>query len=231
MSILHSQRPVFKEETFMKNTTFALGLALLTLGSAAQAQNVYGGVGLPGVLTLGYAQPMGKSWGLRGEFAGGTSVSRDGVEEGVNYEGTIKSNRVGAFADWFPLNSGFRLVGGLTFNNTKAEFNATGTGTNTINDKPVNLAGETFNVRLKYPKATPYLGIGYGHQASKVKGLGFFADIGVTVGKFKTEVETTLVGQQGITQADVDAEVRDLRDAVNKLSVLPSLAAGLVYRF
>ncbi len=215
----------------MNKTVLALGVSLLALGSAAHADSAYVGVGLPGVLTLGYAKPMGPSWGVRGEFSGGTSISRNGVEEGLNVEGKIKANRVGAFADWFPFDSGFRLVGGVTLNSIKANLDATGTGTNTINDKPVDLTGETFNVRLKYPNVTPYLGLGWGHQSSTVKGLGFFADLGVTVGKFKSDVTTTIVGKQGITQADVDAQVQDLRDALNKLSVLPSVSVGVVYRF
>lgn len=218
----------------MKKTRLALAAttaALLSLGTAAQAQDAYAGVGLPGLLTLGYAQPMGKGWGLRGEFAGGTSLNRDGVEDGLTYKGSLKANRVGAFADWFPLDSGLRLVGGLTLNSIKADLNATGTGINTLNGKQVDLTNETFDVRLKYPRLTPYLGVGYGHQARTVKGLGFFADFGVTVGKFKTEVDTSIVGKQGITQADVDAQVQDLRDAVSKLSVLPSVSLGVVYRF
>jgi hypothetical protein len=220
----------------MKKYSFAIASAtatLLTLGAAtgACAQDAYVGVGLPGVLTLGYAQPMGKGWGLRGEIAGGTSVNRDGVEEGLTVEGSFKANRMGAFADWFPFNGGFRMVGGLTVNTIQLDLDAVGTGNNTINGKPVDLTGEFFNVRLKYPGVTPYLGIGYGHQSDTIKGLGFFADVGVSVGKFKTAVDTSIVGKQGITQADVDEQVRQLRDSVAKLSVLPSVSLGLVYRF
>lgn len=205
--------------------------ALAALSTSIQAQDVYGGVGLPGLVTIGYAHPMAANWGLRSEYAGGLSVSKDGVQEGVNVTGSLKANRVGAFADWFPFDGGFRLVGGLTVNDIKAEYNGTGNGGSTINGKQVNLTGETFNVTLKYPSTTPYLGIGYGHRSSTVKGLGFYADLGVMMGSFKTEVNTTLVGKQGVTQADVDAQTQKMRDSVNSLSVLPSFSIGAVYRF
>lgn len=212
--------------------------ALACLG--AQAQNIYGGVGAPGVLTLGYAMPMGKAsglsgdWGLRGEFAGGISVSRSVTEDGNTLSAKLSANRVGAFADWFPADSGFRLVGGLTFNDMKVSLNASATGDIEINGKTASLSGERFNITVKYPTTTPYLGIGWGHRASKDKGLGFYADLGVTVGAFKATVDTSLVGKSAdggattITQADVDAQIQDLRDALKKLSVVPSASVGLI---
>lgn len=211
--------------------------ALAALGGAAQAQDSYVGLGLPGLLTLGYASPMGSNWGLRGEFAGGLSASKDGITEGVNARGSVKANRVGVFADYFPFGGGFRLVGGLTANDIKGNFDAIGSGTSVINGKTVNMAGEFFSVELKYPSVTPYLGIGYGHQASTVKGLGFYADLGVMVGSFDTSVKTSLAnkktadGKSLITQSDIDAQTQKLRDSVSSLSVLPSVSLGLVYRY
>ena len=93
--------------------------ALAAVSGSAGAQDVYGGLGLPGLYTLGYAHPISASLGLRGEFAGGLSVTRDGNQDGVNYTGSVKANRVGVFADWYPLGGGFRLVGGLTANDIK----------------------------------------------------------------------------------------------------------------
>ena len=97
-------------------------LATLTLAAAsAQAQDVYLGLGAPGLVTLGYAAPMGAAralggeWGLRGEFAGGGSASMSVTEDGNTFSAKINNSRVGVFADWFPSkSSGFRLVGGLT---------------------------------------------------------------------------------------------------------------------
>jgi hypothetical protein len=205
--------------------------ALAALGGSVQAQDIYGGLGLPGLYTLGYAHPMGASWGLRGEYAGGLSWSGSGTDNGVSYDGSIKANRAGLFADWYPFNNGgFRLVGGITANDMKFDVNALGTGNATINNKTVNMAGHYFNMNLKYPTATPYLGIGYGHQMT-AKGLGFYADLGVTFGSFSADVSTDLVGVSGVTQADVDAQKQKMNDSLGGLKYLPSISAGLVYRY
>ncbi len=216
-----------------KQLAFLAALAALSTG--IQAQNVYGGMGLPGLVTIGYAHPMAADWGLRGEYAGGFSVSKEGVQDGVNATISIKANRVGAFADWFPFSGGFRLVGGLTANDIQFQMNAIGSGTATIGTKTVAMVNETFNVTVKYPTATPYIGIGYGHRASKVKGLGFYADLGVMIGSFTADVNTSLlnktIGSVTITQADIDAQKQTMRDSLGKLSVLPSVSIGVTYRF
>lgn len=211
-----------------------VNLAILaTLGSAAslaQAQDIYGGIGVPGIYTIGYAHAMGASWGLRGDYAGGLSWSGSGTDKGVSYDATIKASRAGVYADWFPFGGGFRLVGGLTANDMKVDINSVG-GSATINGKPVNMTGNYFNVHTKYPTATPYLGIGYGHQAGSAKGLGFYFDLGVMLGSFAADVDTNLVGQQGITQADVDKQKQDMNDSLAGLKLLPSVSLGLRYNF
>lgn len=208
--------------------------ALATLGAAtslAQAQDIYGGLGLPGLYTLGYAHSMGDKWGLRGEYSGGTSATTSGTDNGVSYNAAIKASRAGAYADWFPFGGGFRFVGGVTANDIKVDVNSVGTGTATINGKPVSMVGNYFNVQVKYPTATPYLGIGYGHHGNAGKGLGFYADLGVTFGTFTADVQTNLVGQAGITQADVDKQKQDMNDSLAGVKALPSVSLGLVYRY
>ena len=217
----------------MKNPLVLLltPVGLLAAGASAHAQDSYIGLGLPGLYSLGYAYPLNTSVGLRGELSGGLSVSKDGNQDGVNVTGNFKASRIGLFADWFPLGGAFRLVGGLTANDIRADLNGVGSGTATINGKPVSMAGETFNVRVKYPDTTAYLGLGYGHQKSDVKGFGFYADLGVTLGSFSVDTSTSLVGKGGITQADVDAQSNKIRDSLSGLSVLPSASLGLLYRY
>jgi hypothetical protein len=204
--------------------------ALAALGTGAQAQDIYGGLGLPGLYTLGYAHPMASSWGLRGEYATGLNSSTSGTDNGVSYNASFKSSRTGLFADWFPFNGGFRFVGGITANDMKFDVNALGTGTATINGKTVNMAGHYFNMNLKYPTATPYLGIGYGHQRS-TRGLGFYFDAGVTFGSFAADVSTDLVSSGAVSQADVDAQKQQMNDSLAGYKYMPSFSAGMVYRY
>jgi hypothetical protein len=205
--------------------------ALCTFSTTSHAQDSYVGLGLPGLLTLGYAYPLSSSVGLRGEYSGGLSVNRDGNQDGLNFTGNVRASRAGAFADWFPLGGAFRLVGGLTVNDIKADFNGVGSGTSTINGTTVSMTGETYNVRVKFPDTTAYLGIGYGHQQSGAKGLGFYADVGVMLGTFSADSTTSLVANGKVSQADVDAQNQKIRDSLGSLGVLPSASLGLLYRY
>ena len=200
------------------------------VAASAQAGDIYGGIGFPGI-SLGYAQSIAPNIGLRGEYTGGLNISRNGQRNGVDFNGNFKAQSVSALVDYFPMDSGFRLTGGLNFNTTKFTLNSTGVGTATINGKPVNLAGETFNLEVKQPGVTPYLGVGYGFKPDNKPGFGFYADVGVMIGKFNTTTSTSIVGKQGITQADVDAQTASVRDNVSKMSVLPKLSVGVSYRF
>jgi hypothetical protein len=209
----------------------ALAAVLAALCTGIHAQDSYLGIGLPGIYTLGYAYPMSTGWGLRADYAGGLNVSKDGNQDGVNVTGNFKASRFGAFADWYPFSGGFRLVGGLTVNDIKADFNGVGTGNSTINGKTVSMIGETYNVQVKFPNTTPYLGIGYGHQKSDNKGIGFYADLGVMVGTFTADTTTTLVTNGKVLQSDVDTQTQKIRDSLGGLSVLPSASLGLLYRY
>jgi len=207
----------------------AAALVAAVVSTPTHAAEAYTGLGFPGA-TFGVAGGLASNVTLRGEVAGGLSVSRDGQREGLTYRGDLKAGRAALFADWQPFSGRFHLTAGLTANDIKIDLNGYGTN-GTINGKPVNLTGETFNVQVKYARSTPYLGLGWGHQPAPGGGFGFFFDIGAQIGKFDTAVQTTIVGKYGVTQADVDAEVQKVRDTVDQLKVLPSATLGLTYRF
>lgn len=211
----------------------ALLTALVLAGASvsAQAGDLYLGLGFP-MYTVGYAHPVNDAFGLRGEYSSLGTVKRDRVEDGINYRVQFKHQVVGAYGDWRPTAGGFRVVGGITLNDTKANLVATSaTSTANINGKTVSLAGEKYTVDLVYPKVTPYVGVGYGFSPRNTPGFAFYVDAGVTIGKFKASTTTSLVGKQGITQADVDAETAQLRESTAKLSALPKVSVGVSYRF
>ena len=200
------------------------------LAMSAHAGEIYGGAGFPG-LTLGYSHGITSDVAVRADYTGGLHMSRSGEHEGVTFEGKLKTQSASALVDYFPTSTGFRITGGVNFNDTKINLTATG-GAATVNGKTVSLSGEYFNMSIKQPSVTPYLGVGYGSRPNaKQSGWGFYADAGVMFGKFRTSTSTSLVGRQGITQADVDAQTATVRDDVSKLSVLPRLTVGVTYRF
>ena len=220
----------------MKHPLFAL--AALTLASClattrAHAGEVYTGIGTHGVM-LGYAHALSPDFAVRGDFATLGSRERNERDEGVDYEGKLTYNRAGVFGDWFPFSSGFRFTGGITFNNMKLDLVAKGNGTPmTIGNRTfVSASDDRLNVKVEFPKTTPYLGLGYGHQPSS--GWGFVFDLGASIGKARvteTHSGTNLGNSAVVSQADIDAELAELRDGVGKVKAIPMLAIGFNYRF
>ena len=213
----------------MHPTRAAACAALILATGAAQAGEVYLGLGLPGVM-LGYAQPINDSLTVRGDFATLGSRSKRQTEEGIDYDGKVKLSRFGVFADWFVL-GGLRLTGGVTVNDFKLDLVANGNGQNiTIGGRSyTTTTGDRLAVGVKFPSTTPYLGIGYGHQLST--GLGFVFDIGASIGTAKLSTEVSGPNLSQVSQADIDAETAELRDGVARLRALPQISFGVAYRF
>lgn len=202
--------------------------------AAATAGEIYAGIGLPGVM-LGYAQPLNNSFTLRGDWATLGSRNKRVTEEGIPYDAKLAFNRLGVFGDWFFLGS-MRVTAGVTFNNLTADLRAQGDGTTLYqfgNAPPVALtSADRFDVTITYPKTTPYLGLGYGHQAST--GWGFTFDLGASYGKAKlgeTHSGPTLGNPALVTQADIDQELAQVREGVGKVRYIPQLSLGVNYRF
>jgi len=213
-----------------KQLIWAIASCAVTLG--AHAGEIYGGAGLPGVM-LGYAHTASERLVLRADLSTIGSVSRDRSESGIDYTGTAKLNRAGLFADWFPGSGGFRLTGGVTFNDMKIDLAGHGNGgTITIGGNSyVTSADDRFNARIKFPSATPYVGIGWGHHAAG-PGWGFVFDLGGSIGRAKVEGSVSGPNLSGnVSQADIDAELTQLRDGVGKVRFVPQVSIGASYRF
>lgn len=212
----------------MKHTLTAL--VALACAAGAQAQEVYTGIGTHGVM-LGYAHALSPDFTLRGDFGTLGSRTRNETDSGIDYEGKLTYNRLGLFGDWFAFGGGFRFTGGVTFNNMKLDLVAKGNG------QPITIGNTTYatdstdrlNVKIEFPKTTPYLGIGYGHQLSS--GWGFVFDLGASIGKARVS-EThsgTHLGQA--SQADIDAELAEIRNDAGKVKAIPLIGLGFNYRF
>jgi len=216
----------------MKHTpALLLAASLLSAAATASAGEVYAGIGLPGAM-LGYAQPVSPSVTVRADIATLGRYDERRTEDGVPYDATIKAHRAGLFADWFVSGGGFRLTGGVTFNDVKAELDARGDGTvwNIGGTSIVSSPGDRFNVTVEYPKVTPYVGIGYGHHAGD-RGWGFVFDLGASIGKPKVSETHGGPNVSQIPQSDIDAEMAEVRDNVGKVKVIPQVSIGVNYRF
>jgi len=201
---------------------------------AAHAGSAYAQVGIPGI-GIGYAQALNDVVTLRGDFSTLGSHTKNGSQEGINYEGKVKVSRWGLFADYFPLGNGFRVTGGATVNDMSVKLRS-----NVLAGTPLSIGNATvtadgterFNADIKFPKVTPYIGIGWGHM-DKEPGWGFVGDVGVSIGRAKVTIDTNVIQRSGgaITQADVDRETQELKDGVGKIRVLPQATLGVSYRY
>ena len=207
-----------------------LSTALVLSAGAAQAGEMYTKIGVPGVM-LGYAQPLGPLFGLRVDYATLGERNDRRSEDGINYDAKLKANRAALLADWFPFAGSFRLTGGITSNQYKLDLLATGAGGSlTIgNTTHTTTAADQFRVQVKFPSSTPYVGLGWGHNSGS--GLRFSLDLGAKIGRGTVSYALSGPLAQQATQADIDAELAELREGVGKIRAVPQLTLGLGYSF
>ncbi|HEY9065938.1 MAG TPA: hypothetical protein VIO33_13225, partial [Burkholderiaceae bacterium] len=91
---------------------------------------------------------------------------------------------------------------------------------------------DRIDVQVRFPRATPYVGIGWGRQAVGDAGWEFSFDLGASLGRF------TVAGQargpvlsSPMAQEDFQRELADIRDKADRYRLVPQLTIGLGYRF
>lgn len=201
------------------------------LALPAQAAEVYVPLGLPGI-GVGIAQPVGDVFALRADFVTLGQREKDKFEDGINYHGKYKLNRGAVLVDLFPLAGSFRFTVGATFNTYKIDLDASGAGgTLDIGDHVyTTTAADGLNVKIDFPRSTPYVGIGWGHGLAS--GWRFSADIGAAIGKAKLSATPRgALASQPTIQADIDKELAELRDGVGKVRAIPQLSIAVGYSF
>jgi hypothetical protein len=203
--------------------------ALLSAGSA-RAGELYVKGGFPGVY-LGWAQPLSSYFGLRLDTATLGTVNERRTEDGIAYDATIKGNRTALLADWFVFGGGFRFTGGITSSKYSLDLLATGAGGNITvgNTNYTTTASDRFSVKIKMPSSMPYVGLGWGHQSHS--GLRFSFDIGAKLGKASLSYALSGPWTTSVSQADIDAELAELREGVGRIRAVPQLTLGLGYSF
>jgi hypothetical protein len=159
----------------------------------------------------------------------------------VNYDFKLKLRTFDTLLDYFPMDSAFRLTGGIAYNDSSGH----GVGRPTANGI-YNLNGAVYtaanigmlNGDINFRKTAPYAGIGWGNGA-KQAGWGFSSDMGVLfVGKPKTSVTnsgctlaTTPSSSCDTLVRDLAAENANLADKTKSLRYFPVVRIGATYTF
>jgi hypothetical protein len=218
----------------------ALALATLALAAArpAAAAEAYVATGFPYAL-VGVAQPLNAQFALRADFGTIAHHAYSGSTSDNDFKGDLKYDRGALLGDWFVAGGGFRLSAGATFNQAKATMTASPhNGKISIGGTPYDAPSSLYYVTsdLSFPKAAPYLGLGWGHHDS-APGLTFNFDLGASIGTAKAtplKASPALASELALNQqgsADLAQENRDFQDTVHKFKALPQLTFGLGYRF
>jgi hypothetical protein len=213
-----------------------LVIGALVFGAAAQAQSLSaraGSNGLGAELSAGF----GSMFGMRANVLGG-SYDRDEVQSDIRYEGQLKLSNAALLLDLHPLSGTFRLSAGLVYNDNQLDATGRGDG-GTIVINGISYAAAdvgTLQAAVRWDKASPYVGFGWGTKPAGTAGLFLSADVGA----FYMKPTASLTGTCGASlptpvcdqlQADVRAEEREFRDEVNKYKLYPVLSVGVGYRF
>ncbi len=198
---------------------------------AAQAGEMYLQGGTQG-LGVGYAQSLNSWLGVHADLNGG-SLSHGFDAGSMHYDGRLHLFSGGLYLDAFPIaSSAFRVTGGVLVSNTHVNGTATSNDGNfVINGQTVSSPGSSATVKIRYPAAMPYLGIGFGHKPTATKGFNFTADLGVAYGRPRVSYNASpeLVAAAGAE--NVNAEMQSIQDKANKYRFYPIVQLGLTYRF
>lgn len=220
----------------------ALALASGTaIADNSPAHQAYLKGGLAGI-GAGYAYGISNAFTARADITTMGTYSRNSTSGDFAYQGKLKYDQASVYGDWFPFEGAFRVTGGLNLRDAKLEAKASPNmaGTVTIGDTTVSFDGnDSAYARIKMPSVAPYIGIGWGHNVvSGSKGFSFIADLGFSIGKPKVDfqVNPALMGKLdaatgGQGSAEINKQLKDIRDDADKIKVMPQLYIGVAYKF
>jgi hypothetical protein len=183
-----------------------------------------------------------------------TDVSTD-IDENIELEdadnsATVDANldlNFGATAllfDWYVFNGTFHVTAGLMKNDSKIDLSGQFVENN------IRLGGTDYDISQDFEDASisgtvsagedfePYLGIGVGRKAGDGGGLSLSLELGVMLMDPSVDLRGPTVSAanpNGISQADLDADVNEAESAANDdlsdLEMYPILSVGLNYAF
>jgi hypothetical protein len=224
-------------------TIAALACVLCFVSAAARAEVALaakaGTLGAGVELTLGLARQLNARLGLNGY-----SYSDRREASGIEYDGEAKLRTGTAWLDWHPGGGGFRLTGGLVYNDTAIEGSSLPPASGAYDiggvPVPVSLVG-TLDAEAEFDPVVPYAGLGWGNAVAAGKKLGLFVDLGVV---FQGKADVTLTpiipagspintvpGAREALDILLRREEQELEDDAADYDLYPVLAIGLSYRF
>ena len=167
--------------------------------------------------------------------AGGTyfSLNRTITQTDVEYNASLKLGSIKGLVDFFPGSRGaFHLSGGVLANLTKADIIGNCSSTMQLNGHSYTCAqAGTLSGSVKFPSASPYVGLGFGTPAAGSR-VHFVFDLGAAFGTPTLLLAASNSGSNAQLTADVNAQRDKTQKDINKyLKIFPVIESGLGIRF
>ncbi|QSV61665.1 MAG: hypothetical protein HEQ26_01725 [Dolichospermum sp. DL01] len=173
----------------------------------------------------------------------GLGISRDISLSDVDYKANLNLFNVSTLADYHPWkNGGFRLTGGLVFQDNNIE----GTGkpkngvTIRINNKDYNSKTvlTSLNAKVSFENSVaPYIGLGWGNAVKPGKRWGFSANLGAIFAGSPKVLLTPGFGPDATDaikaeiNTNIEAERKKQESDLNWLNIYPVFSLGISYQF
>lgn len=175
-------------------------------------------------------------FGIRALVNGGF-FSYDQEESGNRYYGKVPLGTGFLLADWHPYAGGFRLSGGLAYNNER--FARMARPGSTINTNSSALSPAEFGSldgHVRFTRASPYVGVGWGLAPHAGSRLYFSADVGVMYQRpsavWGSNCGAALRANAcSHLQSDFRADDGEFREAADDLRFYPVISVGFGLRF
>jgi hypothetical protein len=219
----------------MQAIRISIGSLLLTVcltAATASAQGLGSGVrfGTSGIGLALESYFVTESFGIRGVVDGG-SVPYDSNQSRGLYGDKFRFGTGVLLADWHPYASGFRLSGGLVYNERLSGVGQSGGGAFSMSRLAYSSVG-LLDGRMAASRATPYLGVGWGLTPRAGSRLYFSADLGVMYQR-PSAMLTAACGPALSTGActQLHNEEVEFREGADDLRLYPVISVGFGLRF
>lgn len=198
----------------------------------------------PEISTLGIGASVTKSVSPNVNARVGLNAFKYGTdfeEENIEYEADLNLFNVSTLVDYYPWKkSGFRLTGGLVFNN----INLSGEGKADDNQE-FEFDGTTYNTnqigsvdaKISLPnKVAPYLGIGWGNAVKPGNRFAFSLNLGLMfTGSPQVDLNANITENdpdiRRQIERDIEAEKDNIEDDISGIGIYPVLSIGASYHF